>query len=424
MSKKVRPSEQKRKMIDQLVSGEWETEDFVSQLLKLGTEQILQETMEQERTELLDRDWYARQAPGESTGYRNGYQDVSVKTTAGTLDLKKPRVRETDQPFESQVLQRLDTIEQRLAQLTIEMYTRGLSTRDIEATLVDQDGTALVSRSSVSRITEALTAEYEDFIARDLSQYDVVYLFVDGVYEAVRSYTNNQAILAAWAICSDGTKVLLHLAAVQSESTAAWSEFFADMVQRGLRQPLFIVSDGNKGAHAAIARYCPESKRGRCIAHKLRNLSVKVPQDVQAQVLADAKAVYYAPNREVADTLATRFIETYSDHYPALIRSFEEDREACLAHLEFPQPHRQYIRTTNLLERAFQEEKRRTKVIPQHINEQGALKLVYGVLIRASRRWNRVTMAEPALATLRKIRAIMSDMEVQEVQQISLPLAA
>lgn len=424
MGKKIRPTDQKRKMIDQLVSGEYETEDFVAQLLKLGAEHILQETMEQERTEFLDRDWYARQAPEQSTGYRNGYQDVSVRTAAGTLALKKPRVRETEDSFESQVLQRLDAIDQRLAQLTIEMYTRGLSTRDIEATLLDHDGTPLVSRSSVSRITEALTAEYEDFIARDLAQYDVVYLFVDGVYEAVRSYTNNQAILAAWAICSDGTKVLLHLAAVQSESTDAWSTFFEEMVAWGLRQPLFIVSDGNKGAHAAIQRYCPQSKRGRCIAHKLRNLSVKVPREVQDQMLADAKAVYYAPNREVADTLATRFIETYSGHYPALIRSFTEDLDACLAHLDFPQAHRKYIRTTNLLERAFQEEKRRTKVIPQHINEQGALKLVYGVLIRASRRWNRVTMDEPALATLRKIRAIMSETDVEKVKQISLPMAA
>ena len=59
-------------MIAQLVSGEYETEDFVAQLLKLGAEQILQETMEQERTEFLDRDWYGQQAPEQSTGYKTG----------------------------------------------------------------------------------------------------------------------------------------------------------------------------------------------------------------------------------------------------------------------------------------------------------------------------------------------------------------
>lgn len=101
-----------------------------------------------------------------------------------------------------------------------------------------------------------------------------------------------------------------------------------------------------------------------------------------------------------------------------------EDLEACLAHLAFPQAHRKYMQTTNLLERAFQEEKRRTKVIPQHINEQGAVKLVYGGLMRASRRWNRVTMVQSALATLKKIRAIMGEKDVEEVTQISLPSAA
>ena len=89
-----------------------------------------------------------------------------------------------------------------------------------------------------------------------------------------------------------------------------------------------------------------------------------------------------------------------------------------------PLAHRRYIRTTNLLERSFQEEKRRTKVIPHHVNERGATKLVFGVLIRASRRWNRVKMTNLELAQLRNIRKFMNPDSDKQTKTISLPLAA
>ena len=143
--------------------------------------------------------------------------------------MRRPRVRDTDEPFESRLLARIEVLEQRIQQLAGEMYVRGLSTRDIEETLVDQDGEPLLSRSSVSRVCERLHEEYETFSERDLSELDVVYLFVDGVYEAGRDYTWNQAILCAWAICSGGSKQMLHLGCVSSESKDAWSTFFEEM---------------------------------------------------------------------------------------------------------------------------------------------------------------------------------------------------
>ena len=84
----------------------------------------------------------------------------------------------------------------------------------------------MLSRSVTSRLTEELYAEYERWARKDLSGYDVVYLFADGVYESVRRYTNGQTILCAWGICSDGRKVLLGLRAVVSESGNAGGNSF------------------------------------------------------------------------------------------------------------------------------------------------------------------------------------------------------
>jgi len=426
MTNNLPPSDQMSKRLFELLDGQAETEDVLSELMRRGTERLLQQALEEEVTEFLGRARYERSDAETPAGYRNGYRDRTLKTAEGRLKVRRPRVRETDEPFESSLLARIEGLEQRLQQLALEMYVRGLSTRDIEETLTDQDGEPLLSRSSVSRLTEALHEEYEAFAVRDLSELDVVYLFVDGVYEAVRSYTRNQAILCAWAICSDGSKQMLHLACAGSETKDAWSAFFEEMTGRGLRQPLLVVSDGAKGLMAAIEEHLPRSDRQRCLAHKLRNLASKLPRDpeLRAPVMQEIKAVYYAPGRETAELLAERLIETYADEYPAVVKCFTDDLEACLVHLSYPLAHRRYIRTTNLLERSFQEEKRRTKVIPHHVNERGATKLVFGVLIRASRRWNRVKMTRLERAQLRNIRKFMNPDSDKQTKTISLPLAA
>jgi transposase-like protein len=59
----------------------------------------------------------------------------------------------------------------------------------------------------------------------------------------------------------------------------------------------------------------------------------------------------------------------------------------CIAHLRLPVTHRRFVRTTNLLERLFVEERRRLKIIPNGFGEKPVLKLMFGALIRAAERW-------------------------------------
>jgi putative transposase len=415
MQSKLKPSQQKSKLIDQIISNKayGGFEDFVT----ASVEHVLQEALEGEVTDHLGRQWYQPQKTEHKSkaGYRNGYYPRSAKTSEGRLHFQVPRVRDSEEPFESEILKRLDSLEDRIKDLATEMYVRGLSTRDIEATFNYERDKPLLSRNQVSEITDSLYAEYESFQQRDLSGYDVVYLFVDGVYEAVRRYTRNQAILVAWGVCSNGEKVLLHMSAAGEENEAAWALMFNEMLDRGLRQPLLVTSDGHKGLVKAITRSFPRAKRQRCLAHKMRNLISKVPMDVQKEIKAHAHTIYYANEQSSAETLASMFIERYAEKYPAMIKCFQEDYEACLIQLEFPLGHRRIIRTTNLIERSFVEEKRRTKIIPQHQNEKGAMKLVFGVLLRASQNWQRITMKELDLVMLRNIRqTIVPEIELEE----------
>jgi transposase-like protein len=90
--------------------------------------------------------------------------------------------------------------------------------------------------------------------------------------------------------------------------------------------------------------------------------------------------------------------------YPALVECLSSDLEAALAQLRVPVRHRKHVRTTNLIELSFEEEKRRTKVIPGFLTERACLKLVFSVLIRASRRWRRIQFSDRDIQRLDVLR--------------------
>jgi putative transposase len=102
--------------------------------------------------------------------------------------------------------------------------------------------------------------------------------------------------------------------------------------------------------------------------------------------------------------VAAEVLETYQDRYPAAMRSFQDDWEACIAYLRCPAVHHKRIRTTNLLERSFLEERRRTKVIPRFFTEKSCIKLVFATLWRASQRWQGVKMSEFERQQLKLLR--------------------
>jgi transposase-like protein len=254
-------------------------------------------------------------------------------------------------------------------------------------------------------MTEALWEEYESFCQRDLSGFEVVYLFFDAVYESMRFYRGpKEGLLAAWGITRDGHRILLHLMLGNKESYEHWRDLLRDMVKRGLKPPVTITSDGAPGLISAIEQVWPKSLRQRCLVHKMRNIVAKLPSEAVPEVKSHIDAVYRAPTYEAGQKLATEVLEKYRDLYPSAMKTFSEDLESCLVHLRCPVVHRKAIRTTNLLERTFEEEKRRTKVIPRFFDEKSCLKLVFATLIRVSQKWQRIRMGTFELAQIDRLR--------------------
>ena len=138
----------------------------------------------------------------------------------------------------------------------------------------------------------------------------------------------------------------------------------------------------------------------------MRNLEAKVPDEVWRELKGAAYAAYQAGSPKLAAMAKDDFVTQYERDYPSATACFLDDFEACVAHLQLPISHRRVTRTTNLLERAFGEERRRTKVIPHAFGERAVLKLMYAALIRASETWRRVVISEFELKQLEQLREL------------------
>ena len=188
------------------------------------------------------------------------------------------------------------------------------------------------------------------------------------------------------------------------EDAETVSAFFQDMRTRGLGDPLLVVSDGAPGIIKAVETCFPRSARQRCLAHRMRNLAAKVPEDLWPEFKARVSAAYQTPSRAIARDLAAGVLADYQAELPSATACFGDDFEACIAHLRMPITHRRAIRTTNLLERLFVEERRRLKIIPNAFGEKAVLKLMFGAMIRTAERWRAIRVSELERRQMRAVR--------------------
>jgi len=418
--KRITPSERMRQRIKDIMENGLETEeDIASLIIRLGVERLIQEMLEEETKDYLGRGHYERRAPDqEHRGYRNGYEPGHVRTGEGQISVQVPQVRDAPETYRSRLMEKIRGNSEVLERLAVEMYARGMSTRDIEEAIEEATGERILSRTAVSRLTERLWEDYQAFTQRDLSSFPVVYLFLDAVYEALRQQGGGkEGILCAWGICADGRKVLLHVALGSKESYDNWLDFLRDMLRRGLPTPLMITTDGAPGLIRAVEEVYAKSLRQRCLVHKIRNIIGKVPESVRNELKADVQAAYYAPSRKIADMIAADVLAKYQDTYPAAMKCFREDWESCVAYMRCPQIHHKRIRTTNLIERSFLEQRRRTKVIPRFFTEKSCLKLVFASLWQASEHWQGVRMTTFELEQIDLLRKELGLIDEHETRR-------
>jgi putative transposase len=335
-----------------------------------------------------------------------------VKTTSGPITLERPKLRGNQERFASRLLGVGVTRTKALESLIIAGFVRGLSTRDVEATLDEALGEqAALSKSTVSRICEVLVTQFEVWQRRGLEEYELDYLFCDASFFKYHPTAKGEPILCSWGITTEGKKVFIGLSAGAAESCESWHAHFTDLRQRGLKPPLLGITDGAPGLVSAFGQVFPENLRQKCTVRACRNVLEKVSKPDQEEVKAAYWSIFNdieAPPGEaavaIAQQRAAEFAEKYADRYPRAVACLTDNLSGLTAHLHFPVEHRERIRHTNLLERTFGESRRRVKVIGRLLGENSCLSLVWAVLDRASVGWRGIDTSVAGIRRLQDLR--------------------
>ncbi len=305
----------------------------------------------------------------------------------------------------------------------IASFVRGLSVRDVEATLAEALGDqAAISKSTVTSVCQPIKAEYERWAARRLDQVTLDYLFLDASFFRMHPGSPAEPVLAAWGITTSGKPTFVGLAPGTGESTDAWTDFLTDLKERGLPSPLLVISDGAQGLIGAIEQTYPKALRQRCLVHRARNILAKIPTGMQAEVkdaywkIFDTGDLKTPPGPSLVDLIDTRISEIaakYAATYPAAMKVLITDAAGLTAYMRFPAEHHHRVRHSNFIERTFGETRRRTKVIGRFPGETSCLTLVWAVLDRASRGWRGVNMTPNGLRHLQDLRRSLLDPPTQ-----------
>lgn len=368
----------------------------MSEQTRALAKRILEASLDEELTARLQAAPYRRTEVRQ--GWRNGTYSRRIFTRWGVLDVAMPRARRRLAP--SEVLGRFQRREATVEALIRETFLRGVSTREVGAVLAPVLGWC-PSAQTVSRIAQALDREVRGFHWRRLDD-DLCSLLLDGVTMAIKhpGGVAKKLVLVAYGIRPDGRRVLLDFRLATAESAAQWEAFLEDLFRRGLEGTnlRLVVTDGCPGLEAALTIVYPHVPHQRCWVHKLRNVAAKLPRRHQQACLGGLKGVYDAAHAREA----TQRLRQWTGHWqavaPQAVRCVQQDAESLLAFYACPREHWRTLRTTNAIERAFREVRRRTRPMSCFQNNASCERIIYSVFYRLNER-SRCALPNPFTQT-------------------------
>lgn len=358
-----------------------EFQAMLHEKLRLAIWFSLATILEEEVTDFIGAPVYARTPTRRDQ--RNGTYTRDLVTTLGKIEaLPVPRTRKG---FRTQLFGRYHRRQQELDAAMSEMFVYGASTVRVGQVVETLTGTP-PSPSTVSRVFHTLEAEFQAWKTRPLEAH-FAYLFADGTYFTVIYDHEGQKmpILAVIGIKTTGEREVLAFTVGERENQPAWEDLFDQLKARGLQTVGLWITDGHQAMLNALQLKFPGTPRQRCLKHKLKNVLSYIPHKQQAQVAPELKAIFYQANRPQADQTVAAFCEKYATVYPTAVECLQRDLEACLTFYAFPPTHWKTLRTTNVIERLFNQVKRRSHKMAAAFRNEGSCLLMFFAVARSLR---------------------------------------
>lgn len=346
-------------------------------LLAEITKMVLETGLEVEMSEHLGYDKHD-QAGRDGGNSRNGTRSKTVITDVGPVTIDVPRDR--DGSFEPATVRKRQRRLEGVDAMVLSLCAKGLTTGEIAAHLAEVYGTD-VSRETISKITDAVIEEMNDWLTRTLDRvYPVI--FIDAIHVKVRDgQVANRAYYVAIGVSVDGKRDILGIwASSGGEGAKYWLGVLTEIKNRGVRDVLIVCCDGLKGLPDAIAATWPEAIVQTCVLHLLRNTFRLAARQDWEKLAKDLRPIYTAVNETEARARFDEMCEKWCPKYPAIRGLWERAWPEFVPFLDYEIEIRRVIYSTNAIESLHARMRRATRARGQFPNEQAALKCLYLVV--------------------------------------------
>jgi len=375
-------------VIDELLAGAGTEEEITAPggLLSQLTKRLVERALEVELTDHLGYEPHL-EPPGGIGNTRNGSTPKTITTEHGPVEIRTPRDREGS--FEPKLVKKRQRRFEGFDEKILALYSRGMSTRDIERHLADLYGVS-VGRDLVSRVTDAVIEDARDWQMRPLDDvYPVV--FLDALMVKIRTdgQVQKRACYLALAINLDGEREVLGMWFQGTEGAKFWMQVLTELKQRGVRDILICCVDGLTGFPEAIEAIFPDTTVQMCIVHLIRNSLKYVPRKDYDQVVKDLKPIYTAINAETAERALDDFENKWDEKVPVIGKSWRDAWEHVIPFMAFPAEVRRVIYTTNAIEALNRQIRKAIKTKGSFPTEDAARKLIYLAIQNAGPQWTR-----------------------------------
>jgi putative transposase len=375
-------------VIDELLAGARTEEEIVGPggVLARLTKRLVERALSAELGEHLGYEPH-REPPGGVGNTRNGSTAKTLATEHGPVEIETPRDRNAT--FEPQIVRKGQRRFEGFDDKILALYSRGLSTRDIEAHLAEIYGVK-VGRDLISRVTDAVVEDVREWQQRPLDDvYPVI--FLDALMLKIREggTVQRRACYLALGVTVEGERDVLGMWFQEAEGAKFWMHVLSELKQRGVSDILICCVDGLKGFPEAIEAVFPNTVVQTCIVHLIRHSLKYVPRREREQVARDLKPIYTAVHAEAAQSALERFDDTWGSRFPVITQAWLNAWEYVIPFLAFPDEVRRVIYTTNAIEALNRQLRKAIKTKGHFPNEEAAKKLIYLAITNAVPAWTR-----------------------------------
>jgi putative transposase len=375
-------------VIDELLAGARTEEEIVGPggVLAQLTKRLVERAMSAELSEHLGYELH-QEPPGGVGNTRNGSTPKTLATEHGPVRIETPRDRKGS--FEPQIVRKGQRRFEGFDDKILALYSRGVSTRDIEAHLAEIYGVK-VGRDLISRVTDAVMEDVREWQQRPLDDvYPVV--FLDALVLKIREggSVQRRACYLALGVTVEGERDVLGMWFQETEGAKFWMQILSELKQRGVNDILICCVDGLKGFPEAIEAVFPKTTVQTCIVHLIRHSLKYVPRREYDQVTKDLKPIYTAVDADAARVALECFDEKWGARFPVITQAWLNAWEYVTPFLAFPPELRRVIYTTNAIEALNRQLRKAIKTKGHFPNEEAARKLIYLAITNAVPAWTR-----------------------------------